>query len=307
VALVVAASLVAGSMWILSGSGHTRPGPGAAPRPSHTALALPEPPIVFASDRGGHYHIHVIEPDGTGERLLTMGDGEDKTPAWSPGRGRIAFVRGVAAGSGGPQPHVFVMDADGTGVVDLSLAGEPGEDPSWSPDGALIVFTAEGVADQATHLRIVGADGAAQPALPLPPSGCSDREPAWSPDGRSIAFARRCGDQPSALYVMATDGSDAHQVVATGRTPAWSPDGSRIAYTGFASEGPAVYIVGADGTGTVQLTTAGSGDPTWSPDGAKLAFTVRAIAVLKLCVIDLDGSDLRVVTSGSWDEVEPSW
>lgn len=266
--------------------------------------------IVFASraDSDGRYHIHVVNPDGTGEAALTSGPEDDKTPAWSPNRELIAFTRVVgASGSAAKDIHIYIMNADGSGLIQLTDGPDETKDPSWSPDGTRLVFTARDPSSDETRLVIANVDGTPPPQLPTPPAGCVDLEPAWSPDGVNIAFARRCGDEPSALYLMHLDGSGLQQLTTFGRTPAWSPDGSKIAYTGYGSYGPAVFVINADGTGKVDLTADFSGDPVWSPDGNRIVFTVSEVAILKLYVMNVDGTGIRRLTDTPSTEVAPSW
>ncbi len=265
-----------------------------------------EYPIVFASRKAGRYHLHLINSDGTGETQLTSGSGQQRTPAWSPGRDRIAFAGSRVAGDSAEMDS-YIVRVDGTGLIRLTHGPRNDEDPSWSPDGTRIVYTSSDRSTGRTRIRIANVDGSKSVQLPPPPVGCIDREPAWSPDGRTIAFARQCGAESSRLYLIHADGTGLLEVAGFGRTPAWSPDGTKLAFTGWGKEGPAVCIINADGTGKTQLTTDGTGDPTWSPDGSRMAFIVNEVLVLKLFVVNLDGSDQRPLTEASTNEVMPSW
>lgn len=264
--------------------------------------------IVFASNLDGRYHIHEIHPDGTGEVALTSGETDEKTPAWSPARDRIAFVRGQGAvGSEARRTHIYVMAADGSAVRRVTDGAGTESDPSWSPDGARLAFTAGDPTTGRTRIEVVALDGSSSTVLFAPPRGCSDLEPAWSPDGRAIAFARRCGEKPSSLFVVVAEGTTPRLLSAFGRTPSWSPDGERIAYTGMSSQGAAIFIIGVNGSGKVQLTAQSSGDPVWSPDGRQIAFTHNVVVALKLFVVNVDGSGQRALTTGTASEVEASW
>jgi Tol biopolymer transport system component len=283
-----------------------KPRTRASPTSEATSPANPDVAIVFASRQDGRYHLHVINLDGTGESALTSGTTEERTPAWSPTRDRIAFARSMPGAGLSGEMDIYVMAADGSNVRRLTGGPANDEDPAWSPDGTRIAFTSSDRSTGRTRIRMVGLDGMKAPQLPPPPTGCIDREPAWSPDGTTIAFARDCGQASSSLFVIDTDGTGLRQVSGFGRTPDWSPDGSKIAYTGWGREGPAIFIINADGTETVQLTTDGSGDPVWSPDGLRIAFTAGGLA-LKLFVIDVDGRNERPLTDGTADEGMPAW
>jgi Tol biopolymer transport system component len=262
--------------------------------------------IVFASRLHGRFHLHLINPDGSGERVLTSGRGEEFSPAWSPDRGLIAFAASPRAGDQRAAADVYVVRTDGTGLVRITSGPENDEDPSWSPDGTHIAFTASDRSTGRTRIRIASLDGSSVAPLPEPPRGCLDREPAWSPDGVTIAFARQCQGGSSRLFLIHVDGTGLLRMAGFGRTPAWSPDGSKLAYTGWGRYAPAIYVVNSDGSGTVQLTTDGTGDPTWSPDGSRIVFTLGALA-LRLFVIDVDGNNERPLTRGTSDQVTPAW
>jgi TolB protein len=283
-----------------------RPRARANAPPGATSPPNPDVGILFASRQDGRYHLQVINLDGTGEAALTSGTTEERTPAWSPTRDRIAFARSMTGTESSGETDIYVMAADGTDVRRLTSGPANDEDPAWSPDGTSIAFTSSDRSTGRTRIRMVGLEGRKAPQLPSPPTGCIDREPAWSPDGTTIAFARDCGQASSSLFVIHTDGTGLRQVAGFGRTPDWSPDGSRIAYTGWGREAPAIFIINADGTGNVQLTTDGSGDPVWSPDGLRIAFTASGLA-LKLFVIDVDGRNEHPLTDGTSDEGMPAW
>ncbi len=308
--VAVAGLLSAGIAALAAGSHRAAPAVRpAAPAPGVDRRNGPPGLIVFASrsDSDGRYHIHVVNPDGTGETALTSGPDEDKTPAWSPNRELIAFTRGSpATGSAAKITHLYIMKADGSRVIQLTDGPGEAKDPSWSPDGTRIAFTARDASGKA-HLLIANVDGTPPPQLPMPPAGCVDQEPAWSPDGLTIAFARKCGEQSSGLHLMHLDGTGLQALTPFGRTPDWSPDGSKIAYTGLGSYGPAVYLINADGTGKVELTSDFSGDPVWSPDGSRIVFTVNQVAVVKLYIINVDGTGIRRLTDTASSEVAASW
>jgi TolB protein len=90
--------------------------------------------------------------------------------------------------------------------------------------------------------------------------------PAWSPDGKEIAYTRH-----QQLWVVNADGTDPHQIVASGINPDWSPDGTKLAYY---QPGGKVMVANADGSDPQVITTTGAQiptDPAWSPNGSELA------------------------------------
>jgi Tol biopolymer transport system component len=304
------------------------PGDGEARRPRPTAPAAhqtaespskgalpfePELKIAFAGQAsGGVFHIHVINADGTGDTPLTFGADEERDPAWSPDRTQIAFDRWVATtdpfGSNG---DIYVMHADGTGS--FRLTSGPGEkgDPAWSPDGTRVAFFTTDPTTRRKRIALQRIDGGPPATVSDPPDRCNDREPSWSPDGLQLVFVRKCGDQPSGLYLLdlaAARGSGIFLLTAYGRTPDWSPDGAKVVYTGFGAGGPSVYVINVDGTGKTKLTDGPlSGDPEWSPDGSRIVFAVGDSLAVHLFVMNADGTHVRRLTTSQANDITASW
>jgi Tol biopolymer transport system component len=265
--------------------------------------------ILFASKQeGGVFELHGINHDGTDEVVLFSERVDVRTPAWSPDRQRIAFVRVEAIPhSDQVEQDLFVMNADGSEVVRLTSGPGAKDDPSWSPNGVRLAFTHRDAGSGRSHIAVTTIAGGEPVALSLPPEGCSDREPAWSPDSATLAFSRKCGREASSLYLMDADGSAPSLLTTFGRSPAWSPDGSRLAYTGQGRAGPAVFLIDVHGKEKVLLTRDFSGDPAWSPDGTRIAFTRNDLAGLSLYIINVDGTGITRLTDNASNQVTPSW
>ena len=163
--------------------------------------------------------LYSILPSGQGRRLLVRG-GEQA--AWSPGRARIAFSRGIVGKSG-----IWVMNANGSRARRLTTSPGDGE-PTWSPDGRRIVFRRSSATN--FDLWIVpAAGGRAVPLLRTPIA--NELDPDWSPDGRRIAFQSSRGGQIQ-IWVMSLSSKVARRLTrgAASFSPDWAPDGRRIAY-----------------------------------------------------------------------------
>jgi dipeptidyl aminopeptidase/acylaminoacyl peptidase len=109
-------------------------------------------------------------------------------------------------------------------------------EPQLSPDGKQILYLLS-EADWKTNKRIthiwrIGAEGGQPVRMTNGTEG--EASPRWSPDGKKIAFIAKRGEQENQLYIMNGDGGEAwaltRHATAISRF-AWSPDGSTIYFT----------------------------------------------------------------------------
>src|SRR6266850_4237 len=156
--------------------------------------------ILFQSNRTAdstaavHYHIYVMNSDGSNVSQLTFEDSADSYhPAWSPNGTKIAFGSN-RDGNG----EIYVMDPNGSNIVRLTTnAAEDGQ-PAWSPDGTKIAFQSDRQTDFAVW--VMNADGSNPTRLTDPSTQAG--APGWSPDSTRIAY-----EQGGDLWVMNVDGS----------------------------------------------------------------------------------------------------
>jgi Tol biopolymer transport system component len=100
---------------------------------------------------------------------------------------------------------------------------------------------------------------------------------------------------------------------------AWSPDGSTLLFSRFADkfdpvadvQGP-LYAMDADGSNLRPLTdchapSCWDGRPVWSPDGTHVAFVRDHAAESGVYVIEADGSNLTLVSTGETGTGALSW
>ncbi|MGB8646644.1 MAG: SH3 domain-containing protein [Anaerolineae bacterium] len=121
----------------------------------------------------------------------------------------------------------------------------------WSADGAWLACI--GMANGQFGLVKVLADDDSHPIF-LTLTGA---QPAWSPDGSKIAFVRFTSSRKSEIWMMNSDGTDAHLIVpgdTGGSMPTWSPDGQYIAFLSYRNGGYDIYVMKPDGSRQTQLT-----------------------------------------------------
>lgn len=108
-------------------------------------------PITGTPIAGAQAEIVTVNPDGSGEQIVSVGAPgtdraqfleEDRAPAWSPDGGKLVFMsQDQIQGCCGPW-QIWAVNRDGTGATNLTNDAAVNDMfPSWSPDGAQIVFS----------------------------------------------------------------------------------------------------------------------------------------------------------------------
>ncbi|PZP85922.1 MAG: Tol-Pal system protein TolB [Azospirillum brasilense] len=83
--------------------------------------------IAFTKMSGGAFYIGIMNPDGSGERLLTQ-SWLVEGPSWAPNGRVIVFNRGAPGGS----TRLYSVDITGFNLREVITPGDA-SDPAWSP------------------------------------------------------------------------------------------------------------------------------------------------------------------------------
>jgi Tol biopolymer transport system component len=272
---------------------------------------------------GTDIEIFQVNPDGSGEIVLTSNDLRDGSPAYSPDGTKIAFEAQLNNVAGEPaNTEIYVANNDGDlsgpdvkrltfnkgALSNGTLNGVAATDfsPSWSPDGTQIVFHSgrettfnDGGTTPARDFEIYkmsATEGeSVTPATRLTFNRGQDAIPSWSPDGTKIAFQ---GFPP---------GNDSTQFPVNLEVFTMNPDGSgrtNVSNNPGTPDNPATAGINENENGLDR-------DIIWSPDSQQIAFSsTRSSTVVGYENFDVfrakrDGSAVAQLTSNP-DAPEPA-
>jgi Ca2+-binding RTX toxin-like protein len=174
--------------------------------------------IAYQKYIDGRFDLHVVAPDGSGDRNLTPEDDlQSIRPIWSPDGRSIAYIKNAL------KPELRVVELEGRSrPLTVKIEITNGE-IAWFPDGRRIAVESGG-----GMVAVDVATGRVQRWLPFA-SGLT-----WSRDGTRLAFSAggECRDRRG-IYVAEGDGTGARRITNDCRIVGTNgPD--RLAGTGLA-------------------------------------------------------------------------
>ncbi len=93
--------------------------------------------ILYQKQANGRWDIWIMNPDGTGKRQVTSGDGDKTDASFSPDGELIVY----SSNEQDPDfANLFVVPVAGGAPTRLTNARAYDGAPSWSPDGTLVAF-----------------------------------------------------------------------------------------------------------------------------------------------------------------------
>lgn len=293
--------------------------PSALARPMSPAHGAAAPAAAIAFTRGDH--IWKVSPDGTGLKQLTSGKVEDGTPAWSPDRSTIAFVR---QGSSSKVSTIYTVPAEGgaatvfyrDSIPKVSYIDVTGL--AYSPDGTKLafadVYSARGATPVGTRLVVIDV-ASGRTSVMLKKNGgfghsiVTAWSLSWSPDGSAILIAQQGQDAEGGgtwVYTIIS-GATKKIPVAEASTADWAADGQSVLLSVATQSKTSIKQTKLSGTVIRTLATGGGwqgppgvGVARYSPDWAKVVY---AKGWQTLWIMNADGSGKHKLTAGG----QPAW
>jgi Tol biopolymer transport system component len=257
--------------------------------------------------------IHFVDPDTEAVRPLTDPRLSLFEPAWSPDGTKLVAI-GHRVGDP-PGNQVYVIDAETGHARPITDDGAPKLHPAWSSDGSEIMVELS-IGMTGYHLFAMRPDGTGLRQI-TGPAFDGRLPPALTHEARPVVmYAESDRDPEESGQVLSPTSSPADGTIAFVRLT-WVPPHGQHGRE-FAHH---IWTAGAGGEEERHLTAGRVRDldPAFSPDGARIAFT-RCVdkemirwsdgsghSAVRVCVMDADGANLRVVTEQPAGYMAPSW
>lgn len=257
------------SIWLASWSGLEPPARIAdATLDGMFGFALtPDERIVSQTLEGGKLDLSIMNVDGTGRRLLTDDQAEDRFPSVTP-RGEVIYHARTPSGA-----EIRKMDLDG-GNRQVLASAAPSAVPFLSPDGERIVY--ERITAGLRSLWSVAVEGGTAQPLTLYESFLG----TVSPDGERLAFYYL--DPDAGRYrigVTPLQGGDPElsfdvEPPGHGSFLRWAQDGQALLINTMPTDRANLWRLPLDGSEPQRLTRFDDSLLYWvdfSPDGETMA------------------------------------
>ena len=235
---------------------------------------------------------------------------------WHPDSRRILY-----AADAGPQSGIWLVGPSDFTLVYRELNGFSAiGSGAVSPDGQKVVYSFYRGAGDTAELRMIDVDGS-DPKILLTSSRMAFDDISWSPDGSKVMFR---GDQ--GLTIMDIAKGTVTPLPTKGGLGyftfefVWSPDSLSVAYVsspdlqkGAPADSPpylkaSIRLINVTtGVDHQLLDEAGNADPAWSPDGSQIAFVSQRDGAPEVWLVNVDGTNLRPLTSGGQYVRFPIW
>lgn len=288
------------------------------------AVAGAAPRLAFTRSAGDGVpgHIWSIKADGSGLTPLSAGSAYDLAPAWSPGRGTVAFIRSRSGDTYDRKAWVMLMRSDGSNKRQLAYTG-----PSLTSGTHVLAYSPNGrYLAGGTSLRTQAGYGSMWGVTVLnlrthrshvvyryrSENGVVSL--TWSPDARQLVANVEYGGGYGMFRIDVAQRRLIKSYRFNAASASWLPGGRRLLCTQWVPassdhlmrttlrrlDGRLIATVGQDQRSAV-----------YSPDGSEYAFLAYASGGSQVTIFRAaaDGSAIRTVYAGKEGEYiwPPAW
>ena len=272
------------------------------------SVAAAGPKIAFTvgdSTRGSD-GIWTVAADGSQLKQLTSGPAYDMAPAWSAGRGSIAFIRSESGYVYDRKAWVVVMRSDGSNQRRLTYSGPSLTSGShalaYSPDGRYLAggtsLKHNGNYGQYWGITVLDLKARTSHVVYRYPCENGVQSLAWSADSKQLVATVEYGGGYGMFRVDVPGNRLLQDYSGTINKPwaSWRADGKYLLVVTCPVSNPtaasAIQRMRPDGRG-VKTVAKGQGCPVYAPTGDHYAFSKNGA----ICYADGDGSHVRTVLS----------
>ena len=173
--------------------------------------------------------------------------------------------------------------------------------PAFSPDGRRIAFASNRLG--AAELWILDLATRDAERIELPGRDLGVNLPVWSPDGHRLAITRLLERGLQSIWIVATDGSQAEELVSPKSyvfASDFSPDGRSLTYEAKVDGVNQVFLFDLGSRKARQLTSSpgDKNNAVWSPDARSIVFSSNVTGTTQLWKVSSAGGDAVMLTSG---------
>lgn len=221
--------------------------------------------------------------------------------------------------------YAFISDRDGN--LDLYISSSNGQlvnitndkfvdyGIKWSPDRNFLLFAKQVNKQYDLYLYNVKLKITEQ----LTNDTLDQYGPSFSPDGKSILFVSNMDHKQYEIYLMNLATRKTARITSNDRldgSPTFHPDGNRIFYTSFMDRDSANKITNSEIFVTDTLSSyhtrltnriGNDGALDISPNGKTIAFHYFLNGKADIYIMDIEGNDIKQLTSDTLDNRWPRW
>ncbi|MBK8520472.1 MAG: DPP IV N-terminal domain-containing protein [Ferruginibacter sp.] len=221
--------------------------------------------------------------------------------------------------------HAFISNRDGDLDLYVSSSGNQLNNVTndkftdygikWSPNGKFILFAKQVNKQYDLFLYNVELKTIEQ----LTNDTINQFGPSFSPDGKSICFVSNLDNKLNEIYLMNLVTGKLTRITSNDRmdgSATFHPDGKRIFYTSFMDKdslngitNSEIFVTDTTGSYHTRLSNRPGNDGALdiSPNGKKIACHYFLNGKAAIYVMDIDGNNIKQLTSDTLDNRWPRW